>query len=408
MATEPTAGRAMAGAPGGDTRDPTRPVIPDAVFCAPCRVGESFGGLGVFTTAAVKAGSIMHVERPFVWTTSWRQRLHVCAACMGEAVDSAELPFPCESCASLAYCSASCAEAAAAAGIHSELECGALAAWSASDDEAGDEGVADLVVQAIRILAHRHDGTRVRPFQPEFMRGEAGAAGELTVGYESYVARLQGMRRSKRTSDAIKRAVRAALRAMPPKSRVPPSELFDVLDRHQSNVFGLMGPGASSLGLASFVGAMYLMNHSCYPNASFDCRPLRQAADGRPTTVLPAASDAVDGTGFGPVFAMRALVDIPKGREILHCYAGSADGPARRQQYVLDHHGFECACERCSCDDPVDEADLSESLEAMRCNCIGCGTGLSYPLLPPEAPKGASQRRCVHCGGVWDEDSDDE
>ena len=65
MATEPTAGRAMARAPGGDTRDPTRPVIPDAVFCAPCRVGESFGGLGVFTTAAVKAGSIMHVERPF-------------------------------------------------------------------------------------------------------------------------------------------------------------------------------------------------------------------------------------------------------------------------------------------------------------------------------------------------------
>ena len=169
-----------------------------------------------------------------------------------------------------------------------------------------------------------------------------------------------------------------------------------------------MGPAGASLGLASFLGAMHLFNHSCCPNAAFDCRPFVQAADGRPTKVLPSASDAVDGTGVGLVFAMRALVDIPKGREVLHCYAGSADGPARRQQYVLDHHGFECACERCSCDDPGDEAELAERLDAMRCIRIGCGTGLSYPLLPAAAPKGATRRRCVHCGGVWDEESDEE
>ena len=236
MASEPTAASVLAGAPEGDKRRIERLGIPDAIFCAPCRVGESCGGLGVFTTAAVPAGAVVHVERPFVWTTSWRRRLHVCAACMGEAIDSVELPLPCERCASLAYCSVSCAEAAAAAGLHSELECGALAAFSASNEEAGDEGIADLVVQAIRILAHRHVGTRTRPFLTAGVRDEAGPGGELSVGYESYVARLQGMRRSKRTADAIKRAVRAALRAVPPTSRVPPSELFDLLSRKHASL----------------------------------------------------------------------------------------------------------------------------------------------------------------------------
>ena len=91
-------------------------------------------------------------------------------------------------------------------------------------------------MQAIRILAHRHVGTRTRPFLTAGVRDEAGPGGELSVGYESYVARLQGMRRSKRTADAIKRAVRAALRAVPPTSRVPPSELFDLLSRKHASL----------------------------------------------------------------------------------------------------------------------------------------------------------------------------
>ena len=94
---------------------------------------------------------------------------------------------------------------------------------------------------------------------------------------------------------------------------------------------------------------------------------------------------------------MRALVDIAEGEEICHCYAASADGPSQRRRYLTDHYGFECACPRCACDDPGEEADLSDQLDALRCPYSDCGSGLSYPL-----PTG--EWKCVHCGESWEDE----
>ena len=104
--------------------------------------------------------------------------------------------------------------------------------------------------------------------------------------------------------------------------------------------------------------------------------------------------------------------------------AGSADGPSQRLQYLRDHHGFDCICGRCTCDDILKEAELAEGLDAIRCCCDGCHAGLSYPLAadgntdgsevtiakevggygatPAEPDEGAtSLRQCVLCGGQF-------
>ena len=86
--------------------------------------------------------------------------------------------------------------------------------------------------------------------------------------------------------------------------------------------------------------------------------------------------------------------------------AGSAEGPSQRLQYLKDHHGFTCVCERCACNDVAEEAELAERLDAIRCCCDDCGAGLSYPLLAPSGGQTAELeedlRQCVLCGGQFE------
>ena len=100
-----------------------------------------------------------------------------------------------------------------------------------------------------------------------------------------------------------------------------------MINRHQCNVFGVLGACGRSVGLASFVAAMHLTNHSCLPNAAFDSMPTH------------GGMLTQDGFEFA-AFGLRAIVDIAEGDEICHCYAGSADGPSQRLQYLRDHHGL--------------------------------------------------------------------
>ena len=113
-----------------------------------------------------------------------------------------------------------------------------------------------------------------------------------------------------------------------------------------------------------------------------------------------ASSDAA----APPRFGLLTLAEVEEGEELVHCYAGSADGPSVRQAYLLDHHGFRCGCRRCACDDIDEELELAATLDAMRCCADGCGTGLGYPVaLPAEAGLviRCVRRRCVHCGSEW-------
>ena len=99
----------------------------------------------------------------------------------------------------------------------------------ASDGDAADVG--DLVDQAVALLELRRDAGVV-----ETLPG-------VRCDYASYRGRLDRIARTKATGEAIRRATKAALRAVPEAARVPPAELFDVLNRHQCNVYGVLGAG---------------------------------------------------------------------------------------------------------------------------------------------------------------------
>jgi hypothetical protein len=389
-----------------------------------CTVKAGSGGLGVYANERIAAGSIILTERPFVLTPSWAHRRNYCAVCVAKAPGEEAWRDCCDGCQCVAFCSAACADMAANDELHSACECAALAAFANSksrgleedeheddneedEDEDGtdeeeeddeEEEVADLIFQAIRILSHRFAGQRV----PAFPESDPCLS---PVSYDDYSMRLQAIRLGKSKALVLKRAVTATLRYLPPEARVPPKELFDVLNRHQCNVYGVLGPGGCSVGMASFIGGLHTFNHSCMPNAVFDSLPLRNADH----TTRSAAENA-------PAhFALRALMDISIGEEICHCYAASTDGPSQRLQYLQVHYGFECQCPRCSCDDPGEEADLSEHLDALRCICDGCGTGLSYPLTAAaegvaaggDAVPACRLLQCVLCGGRWEQDEDE-
>ncbi len=366
---------------------PDSRTLEGCVFTAPCAVRRSFGGFGVFASEPLRAGTVLHLERPHALTPSWDARRTQCALCFRTAPRLEEWPIVCERCESVAYCSEACAGADVSAELHSECECAALDAWRRREG-GGSDDAADLVVQAIRILSLRlRRRTTVAFPVSENDRRQPG----LVVGYESYASRLCSIRRTAATAAILKRAAHAALDVLPPEAAVPPAELCDTLSRHQCNVFGVMGAAARSAGLASFVGAMQLMNHSCLPNAVFDCMP-RGAR------------------GERPHFAMVALTDIAAGDEIVHCYASSADGPAQRLRYLREHHGFECTCARCACDDLEVEAQMADDLDAMRCCSDECSTGFGYVVPPPDgAADSGARRRCVQCGARWiDVDEDDD
>ena len=351
------------------------------VFAAPCEVGESCGGLGVFATGFIPSGSVLLVETPFALTTAWRGRRHTCAACLAD-VSAMPNACACDACSNAVFCSDACRSCGNA---HSQVECAALAAFEQALAEDGSaEPIADLVLQAIRILSHRHAEWTVRPF---------GDADSTTVGYKDYAARLQPMRRSKRTGAAIKAAVVVTLHAMPPEARVPAAELFELLNRHQCNAIGVLGAGNASVGLASFLGGSHIFNHSCVPNIAFNCRSHERGGGTH-------AGSSSGGT-TPPRFCFRALADIPEGAELCHCYAGSGEGPSQRQQYLQDHHGFVCRCPRCECDDPGEEAELAETLDMIRCCLDGCGTGLGF-LVRPQV------RQCIQCGGQWEDEEEEE
>ncbi len=328
----------------------------------------SYGGLGVFATRRIRAGEAVLHERPLLLTVSRSSEATACARCLSVCEPGGEWSRTCAGCGRLRYCSDECQ---ASHEEHDDVECAALAA-----DDAADDDVGDLVAQAIAALA-----LRARDGSVDVLPG-------VVAGYDAYAKRLCGIRRTQRNGAHVKRAVLAALKAVTPAARVPPKELFDVLDRHQANVYGVLGPGNEDVALASFVGAFHLFNHSCLPNLVFDCRP-------RP--VPP-------GHARGPCFALVALVDVKPGVELVHCYASSADGPTARRSYLHHHHGFACACRRCQCDDLDLEARLTGRLERVRCRSNSCGSGLSYVVYAGSDPR----RRCVHCGGVWEEDEEEE
>ena len=344
----------------------------------PLNAAIGSGGLGAYATRDIRAGEVILVERPLVLTVAHGSRDHFCAVCLADSrcmhPAASSWSQCCVECRLHFYCSQRCAKADAAR--HSGIECEALKATSAESLEEDD---IDTVAQAIRILADRANGVIV----------DVGVAGK--VGPHSYAERLVGITpTTDEARTALQRIAACTLKALPERARIPPAELLDLLERHSCNLYGVSGKAGEDVAAASFCGFFHLLNHACCPNVVFD-----SAHHAMPATV----------DGAPPAFALRSLEDVAEGAELRISYTSSADGPAQRSEHLREYYGFECACERCACDDMLRELDYSDKLDALRCALEECGSGLGVPD-SSSATDGGSLLRCVHCGEVWEADVD--
>ena len=378
----------------GLMEDRDLPALADSVnVCfkdGPCRAATtSAGELGMFATRDIAAGERVVVERPLALTVCPNARPFTCASCFADSRSKIppsahglppRWPRRCAGCGVLRFCSEKCE--AALAPRHGGYECAALAAI-ACEEKAAQRPVVEpdaenLLAQAIRILADRHLGTRIR------------ALDELVVSFEAFRARLISVPRSWPPAALVAQTVDAALRFVPADAHIPPAELADVLYRQQANVYGVCSRGGRDIGRACCVGAMHLFNHSCVPSLVFDSVLLDVAcADttGERDTATPSVS-------------LVSLVDIPAGVELTTSYTGVEDEREERRAHLSEYYGFECACPRCSGDEALGDAHA-----AMRCALADCGSGYSVAVPGRPDQEGPDQegdeqprRRCVHCG----------
>ena len=112
-------------------------------------------------------------------------------------------------------------------------------------------------------------------------------------------------------SGDIRLASEVALRALPADCRVPAKELFEVLDRHQANLYGIMQPGGDVRALGSFLGVLHLFNHSCMPNTCLSSVPIACPAASGGERGAAAARDMPAQMLCAPLFQFVTIRDVP-------------------------------------------------------------------------------------------------
>ncbi|PKU65601.1 histone-lysine N-methyltransferase ASHR2 [Dendrobium catenatum] len=129
-----------------------------------------------------------------------------------------------------------------------------------------------------------------------------------------------------------------------------------LIAKDKRNAFGLMEPFR-----AEDAGERRVRAYGIYPNASFfnhDCLP------------NACRFDYLDRDGDGNTDIMvRAIHDIPEGREVCLSYFPTNWGYKERQQRLMEDYGFQCICDRCEVEKnwkDEDEEDMEEEEEDER------------------------------------------
>uniref|UniRef100_A0A6V7QU00 SET domain-containing protein n=1 Tax=Ananas comosus var. bracteatus TaxID=296719 RepID=A0A6V7QU00_ANACO len=139
---------------------------------------------------------------------------------------------------------------------------------------------------------------------------------------------------------------------LPPSPPRPPPRLLlpdltaALLARDKTNAFALMEPSAApapTRGVRAY--GIYpdaaFFNHDCLPNA---CR-----------------FDYVDGPGDRNAdLTVRALHEIPQGREVCISYFPANWSYKERQSRLLEDYGFRCECDRCRVESQWKENDCDQ------------------------------------------------
>lgn len=282
-------------------------------------------GRHAVATRDVAAGELLFTEQAFTYAVKPSPDV-VCSVCLSELPEGRPPAHSCVKCVAVVYCSDECRD------MHSELHalaCPALVAARAVPHADMDPTLLALMVwtDARRVL-EATGGTvpdmapRCAPELREAMLpcGKVAAVQALEAHESSTDAKwLESVRR------AAEAVVPALAAGVPADSDVPPATADDLVGialRVNNNAYSCHGrAGLTSLAVGLWP-ALSILNHSCYPNASYY------------------------GGGNG-VVAVRAMRDIPKGTQVCTTYIELYAPRELRQQALLNTKHFSCHCERC-------------------------------------------------------------
>ncbi|KAG0522894.1 hypothetical protein BDA96_07G077100 [Sorghum bicolor] len=266
-------------------------------------------GRGLVAARNVREGEVLLSEPPVLLYPSTLSSLaSYCSACFRSLPAAATVP--CASCRAAAFCSPACAAAS-----HPRLLCAALS------HGAGAGVAAAAPTEAIQ--------------EPLLFLLSAYSLPESTI--HSILSLSSAPPPPPGAQDAA--GLHAAVAALAPPHMLPqgfsPDLTAALLAKDRANSFAIMEPyrvGMSLELLKARAYAMYprasLFNHDCLPNACHFDYPDRPG---------PGNTDIV----------VRALHDIPEGREVCISYFAANWRYADRQRRLLEDYGFRCECDRC-------------------------------------------------------------
>jgi SET and MYND domain-containing protein len=266
-------------------------------------------GRGLVAARNVREGEVLLSEPPVLLYPSTLSSLaSYCSACFRSLPAAATIP--CDSCRATAFCSPSCAAAS-----HPRLLCAALshgggAALAAAAPTAAIQELLLFLLSAYSLTEPTLRSILTLSSAPPPSPGAQDAAG-----------------------------LHAAVAALAPRHMLPqgfsPDLTAALLAKDRGNSFAIMEPYRIGMSLELLKARAYavyprasLFNHDCLPNACHFDYPDRPG---------PGNTDIV----------VRALHDIPEGREVCISYFAANWRYADRQRRLLEDYGFRCECDRC-------------------------------------------------------------
>ncbi|KAK1270500.1 Histone-lysine N-methyltransferase ASHR2 [Acorus gramineus] len=291
----------------------------------PVEVAEIPGrGRGIIATRDIKAGEVLLRDSPILSYTAASAPCYYCFRIPATAA------ITCSSCW-ISFCSIGCASlAASSSSSHTPWSCRALAhlrTFTIADTDILFQ--ANFLIAALNLAAVS---------SPSFLR----------------LMSLQGLPSENPSPETLN--LHSFISSVPPPKGLECGVSLEMtsalLAKDKQNAFGLMEPfredkERSVRGYGIYPTASFF-NHDCLPNA---CRfDYLDGLDGKNTDII-----------------IRAIHDIPQGREVCLSYFPVNWVYADRQRRLSEDYGFVCKCDRCEVEknwkDDDDDAGEEEGME---------------------------------------------
>ncbi|THU98784.1 SET domain-containing protein [Dendrothele bispora CBS 962.96] len=315
------------------------------------RISEK-SGRGLWTKAAIRAGTVILSLKPHVAALSLQHLDSCCSSCFA-STSTTELRR-CTKCRVVRYCDGTCQTNDWT--MHKQ-ECEALQRWFQAAPSSDVAPPSDAIRCLGRILWKKKKSGLDGVWSKEIDNMQSHRKSLQPSSFETNTHLAQALVQYMGLSSP------ADLAQFGLKSA---ADLVDLISRFTTNTFAITDPSLTPLG-ASVSPVVALINHSCDPNA---------------VVVFPRVS--ADPETQEPLMQVVSLREISPGEEIFTSYIDITLPKASRLKTLQDAYYFACACNLCSA---TSEMELRESMYCPK----SCGGLCSLPI------EDHSLVRCVKC-----------